>query len=444
MSDRDGQLKKEIIGKLMSAAGKLPTSTAGRMGRTALAGLRAGRLVMKLRKAAGDPEGPRLDAETAARIVAGIGQLKGIGMKVGQIMSYIDVDLPPELMEALSVLQTHAQPMAASEVRSILAFELGDRGREIARTLEETPIAAASIGQVHAALLPDGSRVAVKVQYPGIEKAIEADFGPTAIGSAMGNLLVPDARVDGFIREARARFLEECDYVREARMGKRFAEIFAGHPVITVPPVHEEYCSRRVLTTTFVDGKSYERFMAEGPPQGLRDSLGAAMFDFYVGTLFRHCLYNGDPHPGNYLFLEGGRIAMLDHGCTREFERAFVAKLGRLTEAVQRDDGRLLHGSFVELGMVREGKDYDYETARALMRRFYGPMIEDRVTAIDLGAGANMRDMVLRKREMMKLSLPGEFLFLFRIRLGLMAVLSRMGARANWFRSEREAMAGQR
>ncbi len=422
-------IRDDLVRRLLEGGGKLPTSSIARYGRLAVAGLRG-------RKAVKDP-----DVETVARIISSIGELKGVSMKIGQIMSYIDVELPEELREALSVLQTHAQPMPVDEVREIVASELGARGRALADGLEETPLAAASIGQVHSGTLPDGTEVAVKVQYPGIEDAIRSDFKPAGFGSMMSSMVYRGARIDSFIAEARARFLEECDYEHEARVQDRFAGLYAGHEVLEVPAVHLDHCSRRVLTTTLVHGSRFDEFLASDPPKELRDLFGRSLFAFYIGTLFQHGLYNCDPHPGNYLFLPGDRIAMLDHGCVREFTPPFVEKLANLTRAVHADEHDGLHAAFLELGMVREGKRYDYETARGLVRSFYGPMLRDEEAAIDLGGGMGMGEIYRSKRELMKLTLPGEFLFLFRIRFGLMSVLSRLGARANWYRLEREMVA---
>ncbi len=385
-------------------------------------------------------KGKDIEEEALAKLVATVGELKGVGMKVGQLASYIDVDVPDEVKEALAALQSHSQPMEPEKVRSILETELGEAGKALWSKLERTPVAAASIGQVHRAVLPDGTRVAVKVQYPGIERAIENDFGPASMGARMISMLHPAAPARAFMREARARFLEECDYHREARCTRRFAEMYEDHAVITIPDVHDRYCSTRVITTTWIDGLSFEEWMETDPDQETRDRMGEAMFEFYVGSLFRHGLYNGDPHPGNYLFLDDGRIAMLDHGCTREFPRSFIDKLVALSHAVQSDDREDLHAAFVGLGMVKDGQEYDYETAREIMRKFYGPMVVDRTMTIEQGVGLSMRKLAFEKRKALNITLPGEFVLLLRIRLGLMAVLSRMGARANWCRLERSYM----
>ena len=327
--------------------------------------------------------------------------------------------------------------MSIEQVRAIVRRELGERAEDLLARLDPMPIAAASIGQVHRAQLPDGRQVAVKVQYPEVESAIKSDFKPAAIGSTISALVYPGAKIDDFIEEARSRFLEECDYVHEASAQRRFAAIYADHPIIAVPRVFDSYCSRRVLTSSWITGAPFDAFVAGNPSQPARDRIGEALFGFYVGSLFEHGLYNCDPHPGNYLFLDDGRIGMLDYGCTREFEPEFVAKLTQLTRAVHKDDRDVLHQAFVDLGMVSDGQPYDFNTARALVRSFYGPMLRDSTQTVDLGEAMGMRRVFESKRELMKLRLPGEFLFLFRIRFGLLSVLAKLGARANWYQLER-------
>jgi len=436
MSESRQTFKETLRRRLLARQGEaLPTATLARLSRTAGAMMRSGRMMMK---GGGDDDGPPedFDLEQALTLVASVGQLKGVAMKMGQIMSYIDVALPDELRAALEVLQTHSPPMPWEQVREIVAADLPDAGPVLLERMSQEPVAAASIGQVHRAHLPDGTEVAVKVRYPGVDKAIAADFGASKIGVAMTALFYPGAKIKGFIDEAKARFLEECDYAHEAHCQARFASIHRGHPVITVPAVHPRFCGARVITSTFVHGQPFDAYLAGDPPQEERDLLGGELFRFYVGTLFAHHLYNCDPHPGNYLFLGGGRVAMLDYGCTREFEPAFVDKLARLTRAVHADRRDDLHDAFLDLGMVRQGKKYDYDTARDLVRGFYGPMLEDRIQRITLG-DSDMGSIMRSKRQLMKLTLPGEFLFLFRIRFGLLSVLARLGARANWYQLER-------
>ncbi len=432
-----GAVKQEMIRGLLAAAGeKLPTSSVRRMGRTALTLFRAGRVFRSSSKrgSGGDEE---VDLKQLAKVITSIGRLKGIAMKLGQIMSYIDMAMPDELKDALSVLQTHAQPMTFGQVRGLVSEELGERGPKLLAHMEPEPVSAASIGQVHRAQLPDGTPVAVKIQYPEIAKAIENDFGPASVGTKMASLFYPNAHIDDFVKEARERFLEECDYLHEAHCQDRFAALYADHPVLTVPAVHGDYCARKVLTTTFVEGAELDPFLAGAPSQADRNRIGEALFEFYLGSLFRHQLYNCDPHPGNYLFVPDGRVAMLDHGCTRQFDARFVAKLANLTRAVHADEPDAIHRALLGLKMVREGKKYDYDTIHEFLQSFYGPMLTDEVTAVDLSSAMEMREVVKKKQQLMKFSLPGEFLFLLRIRFGRMAVLARLDARANWYRLEK-------
>jgi len=430
MSDRS--LRDELERRLLALGLALPTSPLSRLGRTALAGLRGGRIALRAKQGEQLPT----DINALAAVVRSIGQLKGIAMKSGQLLSYLDLPLPAEMRSALAVLQTHSPPMAFERVTEIVKAELGGRAAPLLEHLAPVPAAAASIGQVHRASLPDGTQVAVKVQYPGIEKAITSDLRAAAVIKRFVGLLAPGANVDAVVREARRGLLEECNYEREALYQERFARIYSDHPVLAVPAVHRRYCSRRVLTTSWVDGLRFDDFVAATPPGLERDRFGEALFDFYVGTPFRHGLCNWDPHPGNYVFMGGGRLAMLDYGATREFDRIFVQKLAALTRAVHTDTHAALHAALVNLDMVPNNDTYDFESARALVRSFYGAMVRDEIVSIEPGEAIPVRTLLQNKRELMKLRLPGELLFIFRIRFGLMSVLARLGARANWYRIE--------
>lgn len=437
MAKKDGLIQEFIKKRLADSTATLPTSVMGRLGRTALTGLRGGRLLLFKGGADDTQDMSMADMEALTKMIQTLGQMKGIAMKFGQILSYIDIDVPPQMREALSVLQTQSPPMPFEIVERIIREDLGDRAEILLAGMDRVPAASASIGQVHCSRLPDGTKVAVKVRYPDIDKAIAADFKTAAVGTAMASTLFPGAKIESMMEEAKTRFLLECDYAHEARVQGQFRQIYEGHPTVVVPAVHLDFCASRVLTTTWMDGMTFDQYLASNPSQTDRDRIGIALFEFYIGSLFTHGLYNCDPHPGNYVFMGDGKVAVLDYGCTREFDHGFRQHLTGLTRAVHSDRHDDLHQAFLAIGMVRPDRHYDFDTARQLVRAFFGPMLRDEVQVISTGEAITFRAATKTKFELMKLSLPGEFLFLFRIRFGLMSILAHLGARANWYQLER-------
>ena len=414
----------------------IPTSSLGRLSRTALTGARVG-----LGALAGKMHGRAsnlgsLSPEALARLVESFGELKGIAMKVGQILSYVDGSLDPEARRLLAVLQLYSQPTPFAQIEQTIQEDLGTRGRALLACLEREPVATASIGQVHRAEREDGTPVAVKVRHPGIDIAIRADFQAAAIGKVMARVFAPGVDIADIIEEAQARFLEECDYVLEARRQTRFSELFAGHESIAIPAVHLDWSGPRVLTTTWCEGANLEAFLRSRPLSEARERAARSLYEFYVGTLYLHGLFNADPHPGNLLFSSEGRVTILDHGCVREFDSDTVAGLVRLSRAIRADNQRQIQGALSAIGMPKPSADFD--VTRGLLRGFFAPLLTPGRHAIPADQAVAMGETVKLKRKMMKMRLPGKLMFLFRIRFGLYAVLSRIGAELDWAALEDE------
>lgn len=416
-----------VSGDLMDDDSRLPAKVLGRMWRMAGAGLAARRAL-------------RSDDIRLEEWVASIGRLKGIAMKMGQIMSYIDVAIPPEAQRALAALQTASSSMRFDQVQRIVEDEVGAAAK--AWDVEPEPVAAASIGQVHRATLPDSGRVAVKVQFPEVEQAIRSDFRLAGIAPSMARMLAPTADVRPLIAEAQRQFLLECDYTHEAEAQRRLRSLHEDDPDIVIPEVHG-VSTRRVLVTEWIDGAGLEAYLAQGPTQAARDRAGQAIHRFYVGSLLRFGIYNGDPHPGNQLYLDDGRVAILDHGCTRTFDPETVQNLARLALAVHDGDEEGLDAAIRRIGIAQDGARLD--DARRFMHAFYSPFAAD--GGVQTGAGKDMGQILADKRRLMRMHLPGEFLFLLRIRFGLASVLARLDARGDWAAAEsawaRAALAGQ-
>jgi predicted unusual protein kinase regulating ubiquinone biosynthesis (AarF/ABC1/UbiB family) len=377
-----------------------------------------------------------LSPKALARLVESFGELKGIAMKVGQILSYVDGSLDPEARQFLAVLQLYSQPTPFAQIERTIQEDLGARSQALLARIEREPVAAASIGQVHRAIREDGTPVAVKVRYPGIDTAIRADFKVAAIGKVMARAFAPGVDIEEIIEEAQARFLEECDYSLEARRQARFVDLFAGHDAIAIPAVHLDWSGPRVLTTSWREGAGLEAFLQSRPSPEAREQAARSLYEFYVGTLYRHGLFNADPHPGNLLFSPEGRVTILDHGCVREFDRDTVAGLVRLSCAVRADDEDQVQAALSAIGMPKPA--VDFEVTRGLLRGFFDPLLTPGRHAVPADRAVAMGETVKLKRKLMRMRLPGKLMFLFRIRFGLYAVLSRIGAEVDWASLEDE------
>jgi predicted unusual protein kinase regulating ubiquinone biosynthesis (AarF/ABC1/UbiB family) len=387
-----------------------------------------------------EPRTSSLSARMVAALVKEFGELKGSIMKVGQMLSYADLSLTPEARKALAVLQTNSPPSPWSHVQATINEDLGGQGADLLKRLETEPVASASIGQVHRSTLADGTPVAVKVRHPDIEESIRSDFRSAAFGTMFARLVAPGVNAEEALVEAQTRFLEECDYELEARRQTRFRQLFAGHMSITIPALYPEWSSRRVLTTAWHDGLDIESFLIRAPFVGERVRAARALYEFYVGALYRYGLFNADPHPGNLLFAPDGCVTILDHGCVREFEPGLTEALAELSRAVRKDDARLAQASLARLGMSVPTADFD--GTREILRGLYAPLLTAGRRAVSPEHAITTHQVTKLKQVLLRVRLPGNLMFLFRARVGLYAVLARLGSKLNWIELEEELADG--
>jgi predicted unusual protein kinase regulating ubiquinone biosynthesis (AarF/ABC1/UbiB family) len=410
---------------LMHSESEVPVSRMGRLwrfGRSA-AGMAGAVLGGK------NAEPTERELKAMARLVSRVGELKGVAMKIGQIFSYIDPTMPEELRSMLAVLQTSSQASPWSSIEATLREAFGPRAGELLARLDREPVAVASIAQVHRAEL--GLPVAVKIRHPGIVDALRHDFATARSGAALGSLLVPGAAgtVASNVEEASTAMLEECDLALEAERQATFGRLFAGDDIIAVPRVIREWCAPSVLTSEWLSGRSLDAWLADSPTQAERNRLGIALFRFYIGTLYRHGLFHADPHPGNYAVLDDDRLVIYDFGCVRSFDAPSVAAFAALVEATRRDEREGIRSALAALGAT---PPKEVSHLRTLLRGFFAPLLVPGPHRIEPGAGYEARVLFRDKRALMQLSLPGKLLFLFRLRFGLYAILSRIGAVADW------------
>lgn len=372
---------------------------------------------------------------TTADVVATLGSMKGAFMKLGQMASYLDAGMPDHLRQALATLQSDAPPMTAELAESVLLAELGATPAELFSEWDPVPMAAASIGQVHRAITVDGRAVAVKIQYPGVDQAIRADLDNSALLLQLVRAAFPSLEAEPLVAELRDRIGEELDYRLEARNQQFFAETFAGHPFIHVPAVIPELSTRRVLTSELVAAHRYEEVLSWSQEE--RDLAGESIFRFVFGCLYRLKVFNGDPHPGNYLFHGGGRVTFLDFGLVKWFDDSDVDLLAAMVRSLVTDHDPAAFRRAVEAaGFLRPDPELSDEQVAGYFRHYYELVLQEGPQRFSPDyASETLRhffdagDPVLKRA-----NVPASFAVLQRINLGLYAVLAGLGSTADWNR----------
>jgi predicted unusual protein kinase regulating ubiquinone biosynthesis (AarF/ABC1/UbiB family) len=353
------------------AKDKIPTSRVGRTAR--IGGLAAGQAIRQAGTHAANvtrtKEGrqvalERRHIEAAEQIVAALGTMKGAAMKLGQVMSFLDVGLVPEdyreeFQLKLAALRDAAPTVSFKDMRKVIEEELGEPASEVFADFDEEPVAAASIGQVYRARLKDGRDVAVKVQYPGVASAVRADMQNLGLILRLLKRIAPGMDPQAIGAEIRNRIEEELDYELEAQNQRTLARIFRGHPFIHIPGVVSSLSRERVMVSEYVEGLRFEAF--KNDPQADRDRIGEILYRFYFGCLYRHGQFSGDPHPGNSLLMPDGRMAFLDFGLFKRMPAGAVQLEMAVARAIIEGDTATIMRLGTETGFFPEPEKFDPE-----------------------------------------------------------------------------------
>jgi len=393
----------------------------------------------------------RRQLETAKQIVAALGTMKGAAMKLGQVMSFLDVGLVPEehreeFQRELAKLRDNAPRVSFKQMKAVIEDELEEKIADVFEDFDEQPIAAASIGQVYRARLKeDGREVAVKVQYPGVASAVRADLQNIDMLMRLLKRMTPALDVKGLASEIRERIAEELDYELEAQNQRSLARIFKGHPFIVIPEVVSELSRERVLVSEFVQGVGFEELKQY--EQAERDRIGEIVFRFYLGCLYRHREFSGDPHPGNFMLLGDGRVAFLDFGLFKRIEARPVELELACQRAVTEGDAEAVHRLLEEAGFLPEPERVDPEHLLAFVRDAIWWYTTDEQVQLtpEIATEVLIESSDPRSshfREMRHQSMQPEHLFGRRTEMLTLAVLSQLRACTNWHRIAREWMYG--
>ncbi|PXX56325.1 ABC1 family protein [Nocardia tenerifensis] len=387
----------------------------------------------------------RSTLQAAQQLVTVLGGLKGAAMKLGQMLSVLDVDLLPEAHREmfrvkLAELRDQAPHVAFPAMRAVIEGDLGPMTGVFA-DFDESPIAAASIGQVYRARLRDGRAVAVKVKYPGVDDAVEADMRNLAMFSKLWKSMLPSAADTEVLEEISRNIGSELDYLREARTQHRVAARYRGHPFVTVPDSVGEHCGPHVLVTEFLEGEPYQRIRAL--PSADRDRIGELIYRFYISSLFADFEFCGDPHPGNIMLAADGRLGFVDFGLYHsmdpvhvEIERVCL----RFAGEYRADE---LYDMWIRRGVIDPESDITAQECLDYVWAAAGWHLVDEELTItpELATGALILAVDPRAAEfrgMRQQRLPAEHVFSRRADLFTFAALGQLETTNNWHRIARE------
>jgi predicted unusual protein kinase regulating ubiquinone biosynthesis (AarF/ABC1/UbiB family) len=383
-----------------------------------------------------------------------LGELRGGALKIGQLASFVDVDLiPPEFrtvyQDKLAELRDSAPPMSWKKIKQVLEREWDEPVESLFEDFEHEAVAAASIGQVHRGVLPDGKKVAVKIQYPEIADALEADLGTaqglTAIATPLAKAMMPGLDPRMLIGEVRELVLEELDYELEAQHQRAFARAYRGHPFIYVPDVVTPLSRRRVMVSEWVDGLRFPQIQELS--QDERDRVGEILMRFYFHSMDYVGRFNTDSHPGNFLLRDDGSVAFIDFGNVKVCRPEWLIDANRAIRAVIENDREAFIDAVVDLGYVHRREHLDADWLLEQVKLAGDWFLSDREVRIDPQYVGHILAQVMDPkfishgiRVARDLKVPPEEVWYRRVEIGVFAVLGQLHAGGNWHRIARETI----
>ncbi|GIJ50130.1 ABC transporter ATP-binding protein [Virgisporangium aliadipatigenens] len=421
----------DIPRRAVTRTAKLAALPLGFAGRAAL-GL--GKRVTGL---AGEVISSEVQQRTAEHLFSVLGQLKGGAMKFGQALSVFEAALPEDLAgpyrEALTKLQDAAPPLPVASVHKVLKEQLGDGWRERFAEFDDSPAAAASIGQVHRAVWEDGREVAVKVQYPGAGKALLTDLNQLARLAGMMTVLQPGLDIKPLLSELKERISEELDYELEATAQAAFAAAYADDPEIFIPAVVAS--APMVLVTEWTEGTPVSAVISKGS-QEERDEAGRKLALMHFSAPARAGLLHADPHPGNFRILPDGRLGVLDFGAVARLPEGHPEPVGRLVRLALAGDAEAVLDGLRGEGFVKPDVKVDAQAVLDYLLPILEPIAGERFRFSRAWLRGEATRLANPKSPAYtlgrNLNLPPSYLLVHRVTLGSIGVLCQLEAEGRW------------
>jgi predicted unusual protein kinase regulating ubiquinone biosynthesis (AarF/ABC1/UbiB family) len=419
----------DIPRRAVTRTAKLAALPIGFAGRTVLG---FGKRVTGM---AQDAISAEVQQRTAEQLFSVLGQLKGGAMKFGQALSVFEAALPEDLAgpyrQALTKLQEAAPPLPAASVHRVLASELGDDWRKLFKSFDDTPAAAASIGQVHKAVWSSGRPVAVKIQYPGAGDALLADLKQLSRMGSMFKVIQPGLDIKPLLAELRDRITEELDYELEAASQQAFADAYKGDDEILVPDVLAS--SPRVLVTEWIDGTPMSTIIASGSRED-RNRAGYLLATLHFSAPARAQMLHADPHPGNFRLLPDGRLGVVDFGAVARLPEGHPEPVGRLTRLALAKYADGVVDGLREEGFIKGDQEIDAQMVLDFLLPMLEPISVDEFQFTRAWLRAEAARLSSPKSPAFQLSrqlnLPPSYLLIHRVTLGSIGVLCQLEAKA--------------
>ena len=382
-------------------------------------------------------------AEVIEQIVVQLGRMKGAAMKVGQVLSTIEfpgmeAEGAERIQRRLAELRDSAPSVPWNRLEKLMAAEWGEPVKHVLADIEHEAMAAASIGQVHRATTREGVDVAVKVQYPGIAEAVEADLRNLKLLMPLLARIAPGLDTRALAEELRERISEELDYELEAASQRRVWRMWRDHPHILVPRVDTELSTRRLLVTELNEGMRFDDLKNAADAQ--RDRVAEIVHRFYYWTADHHNVALGDPHPGNWQALDDGRVVMFDFGMLRELPPGYVRREGPALRAVHDQDADALYDVMLDLGYLGDGSKFTDQRDLLLAHMTIAAawLIEDQPFRLSPAVQREMGEQLFKlgppwRAMVREFSLPSESVLLRRMADLLFVGFCQLRASADWW-----------
>jgi predicted unusual protein kinase regulating ubiquinone biosynthesis (AarF/ABC1/UbiB family) len=402
----------------------------GSVGAGVAASSLAGKLKSFVRGGSDDEEEQlrELYRKNADKMADVLGQLKGASMKVGQMLSADPEMIPPEFADGLARLQRDAPPMTWTTVKDQLETSLGRPIESVFSRFDPEPVGAASIGQVHRARLETGEDVAVKLQYPGVSDALDSDLDTLKSMLVWGRPFVAREKLDRYFEEIRDVLQMEADYLHEAEQLSRFQEHLCEREDVIVPRPYPEWSSKNVLVMEFIEGVKLDDAL-EAMGEHERSEMLYQWLSLFVWMFHELHELHADPHPGNFLLTDDGKLAVLDFGCVREFEPRFADGMLEIVTTVWEDDPERALEIYDELGFGTE--DFDPRTIGPdLVREYHeivlAPFLDDKPYRFGGWQPAlEGKKFMMRHPSFLQLTPPSDALLYFRLLSGIKGLLGK-------------------